>query len=246
MPDDITALREEVAALRAELTGLRTEHRKLLYMVGVLPGIKFGPWPDYLHFDAECIAVRKDKLHIPIIIRADNDPPSITFLDKDNRSRIEISCGQNGPQFEMRNAAGKLIFQLAEAADGSGQLCVCDADGKPRAGMRVNEHGGLVNVVDKGGKSQAFMLGTAEGGQVFAVNAMHQASATMKATARGGTVSVSEPSGQLMGFLNASTEMGQLRVYGPHGASAVSVGGTEDGGGILFYDVDGEPRARLP
>src|SRR5258708_17502329 len=103
----------------------------------------------------------------------------------------------------MRNAEGKLIFQLVEADDGSGQLCVCDADGRPRAGMRVNEHGGVVNVVDKEAKPQACLLGTAQGGEIFAVNAMHRASATMKATARGGIVSVSESSGQLMGFHGA-------------------------------------------
>lgn len=246
MPDDITALREEMAALRAEVTELRTEHRKLLRLVGVLPGIKFGPWPEYLNFDAECIAVRNDKLHMPIIIRADIDPPSITFMDKNRRTRIEISCGEDGPRFEMRNAEGKLIFQLAEAEDGSGQLCVCDANGKPRAGMRVNEHGGVVNVMDKEAKPQAFLLGTATGGEIFAVNAMHQASVTVKATEHGGTVCVHEPSGQLMGFLGASTDMGQLSVYGPHGALAVSIGGSEAGGGIIFFDVDGESKSRLP
>lgn len=68
----------------------------------------------------------------------------------------------------------------------------------------------------------------------------------MKATALGGIVSVSEPSGQLMGFLTANTDMGQLSVYGPHGARAVSVGGGEDGGEIVFYDVDGESKSHLP
>jgi len=246
MPDDITALREEVAALRAELTELRTEHRKLLRLVGVLPGIKFGPWPERLHFDAECIAVRKDQKHLPIIIRADNDAPGIVFMDENHRTRIELCLGQNGPQFEMRNAEGKLIFQLVEADDGSGQLCVCDADGKPRAGMRVNELGGVVNVVDKEAKPQACLLGTAEGGEIFAVNAMHQASATMRATAKGGLVTVSESSGQLMGFLGADANMGHLTVYGPHGAKAVSIGGGEDGGAIFFYDVDGEAKSHLP
>ena len=246
MPDDLASLREEIAALRADIKELRLEHRKLLHLVGVLPGIKFGPWPEYLTIEAECVAVRNEKMHIPIIMRANDDCASLIFMDKNHRTRIELALGVNGPQFEMRNAEGKLIFQLVQAADGSGQLCACDAEGRPRAGMRVNEQGGVVNVVDKESKPQAFLLGTPEGGQVFAVNAMHQASATMKATARGGLVSVCESSGQLMGFLAANANAGQLSVYGPHGAQAVGIGASEAGGGIVFYDVDGVSKATLP
>jgi hypothetical protein len=246
MPEDLAPLREEIAALRAELKELRLEHRKLLRMVGILPLREGEPWPEYLHVEAECVAVRKEKMHIPIIMRADDDCASLVFMDKNNRTRIELSLGQNGPQFEMRNAEGKLIFQLAKAPDGSGQLCACDAEGRPRAGMRVNEYGGVVNVVDKVNKPQACLLGTAEGGEIFAVNAMHQAAATMKATARGGLVTVSESSGQLMGFLGADADKGQLSVYGPHGAQAVGIGATEAGGGIVFYDVDGAAKASLP
>ena len=75
---------------------------------------------------------------------------------------------------------------------------------------------------------------------------MHHASVTMKATANGGIVSVSESSGQLMGFLAADADKGQLSVYGPHGAQAVGIGATEAGGGMVFYDVDGAPKASLP
>ncbi len=89
-------------------------------------------------------------------------------------------------------------------------------------------------------------VGTEEGGQIFAANAMHQASATMKATARGGMVCVHEPSGQLMGFLAADTEMGSVAVYGPHGAMAAQLGSGPDGGGIVFHDLDGEAREKLP
>jgi hypothetical protein len=31
-----------------------------------------------------------------------------------------------------------------------------------------------------------------------------------------------------------------------HGAQAVGIGATDAGGGILFYDVDGAPKASLP
>ena len=246
MPDDITTLREEIAALRTELHELRDDHQKLLRKVGILPLSEGEPWPEYPHVETECVAVRNEKLHIPIILRAFEDSASLIFMDKNHQTRIELSLGQNGPQFEMRNAQGKLIFQATEADDGSGQLCACDSEGRPRAGMRVNEFGGVVNVVDKEAKAQACLVGTAEGGEIFAVNAMHQAAATMRATARGGLVTVSESSGQLMAFLGATAEAGQLSVYGPHGAQAVGITGSEAGGGIVFYDVEGTPKESLP
>ena len=246
MPDEITPLREEVAALRAELQELRLEHRKLLHMVGVLPLDEGEKWPDYLHLEASSIAVRDDPMKIPIIMRSEGDHASLAFIDENHRHRAELSINKDGTRFEMHNAEGKLIFQLAEAKDGSGQMCVCDAEGHPRAGLRVSEHGGVVNVVDKEAKPQVALVGTEEGGQIFATNAMHQASATMKATDRGGMVCVHEPSGQLMGFLAADTETGSVAVYGPHGAMAAQLGSGPDGGGIVFHDLDGEAREKLP
>lgn len=246
MPDDITALREEVAALRTELTELRKEHRKLLQMVGVLPFDENEPWPDYLHIEASCLVARDDKMKIPLMIKGEGSKSSIVFMDENHRERIEIAFDENGPRFEMRNAKSELIFQIAEAKDESGQLCVCDADGKPRVGMRVSELGGLVNILDKNVKPQAIITGTTEGGEIHVVNAMHRGAAAMKASGRGGILSVNESSGQLMGFMAADTDAGQISVYGPHGAPAVGITGTETGGGMVFYDVDGEPKIHFP
>ncbi len=246
MSEEIASLREELAGLRAELKELRLEQNKLLRMVGICPEDKDEKWPDYLHIEASCLAVRDHAMKIPIIMRTRDDGACIAFRDDNHRTRAELSIGKDGARFEMHNAEGKLIFQLAEAVDGSGQMCVCDAEGHPRAGLRVNEYGGVVNVVDQQAKPQVILLGTPEGGQIFTTNAMHQASATMKATNRGGMVCVHEPSGQLMGFLAADTETGSVGVYGPHGAMAAQVGAGPDGGGIVFHDLDGEMREKLP
>lgn len=246
MTDEMTTLREELATLRAELTELRRDHRKLLDRIGLVPDRDGEPTPEFLHFSAECIGIRNDAKRLPIVMRAHDDHASIVFMDKNSRVRAEIRIDDSGPCFEMRNAEGKLTFQLAEAADGTGQMCVCDPAGNPRAGLRVNEYGGVVNVVDENGKAQAFLLGTPKGGEVLVANAMHRAGASMKATDIGGQVLVHEPSGQLMGHFSATNDMGVLSVYGAHGSMAATLAGSEAGGRLAFHDLDGEVETVLP
>lgn len=246
MPDDLTALRDDITTLRAELTALRADHGRLLYHLGLETDSEDEKRPEFLHIEASCLAVRNDRMKIPIIMRADGEHAYIAFTDKNHRERMRLALDENGPSIEMRNASGELIFQVAEAKDGSGQLCVCDAEGNPRAGMRVNQFGGVVNVLDKNAKPQVFLMGNIEGGEVHVANAMHRNAAAMKATARGGLVSVSEPSGQLMGFLMGDNSTGQLSVYGPLGMQAAGLSSNESGGGIMFFDVDGKPKAHLP
>lgn len=246
MPDEITAVREEVAALRAELNQLRLEHLTLLQKVGIMPLHKDEPWPEMLHIDAEAIAVRHSRQHIPLLLRANEEEAYMVFMDSNQRERLKLSFDADGPRLEMRNAEGNLIYQIAEATDTSGQACVCDADGRPRAGMRVTEGGGVVNVLDTEGKALAIMLGGAAGGEVLTATAMQRPGATMKATPNGGLVSVHEPSGQLMGFLASNTESGELAVYGPQGSQAMSVTSGENGGAVVFFDEEGKPKSKLP
>lgn len=246
MNDDISLLRDEVTDLRAELQALRRDHQRLLdrlFEESPEPGEQ--P-PEFMNIAAECVAVRNDPKTIPILMRARENGAFIALLDDKMRHRAELSIGADGARFEMHNAEGKLIFQIAEAKDGSGQMCVCDAAGQPRAGLRVNESGGVVNVIDPAGKPQAFLLGSPAGGEVFAVNAMHKAAVTMKATDRGGMVCVHEPSGQLMGYLAANTETGAVGVHGSHGARACLIGSDANGGVVQLYDIDGEFLAKLP
>ena len=247
MPDELTTLREELAALRAELAALKKSHHRLLDRLMELPNDDdYETWPDYLHLEASSLCIRNHRMRIPIIMQADDDGATIGFYDEKHCQRLELASSKTGAHLELRNPEHQLSFQLIGAPDGSGQLCVCDPEGRPRAGMRVNEFGGVVNVVDKESKPQVILIGTEEGGEVFAVNAAHKASATMKATARGGHISVHEPSGQLMAFLSADTEAGCVTVYGPHGEQAASLIGSEAGGRAVFHDVEGKPTTHLP
>src|SRR5436189_213368 len=89
---------------------------------------------------SSCCARADQKASIPVMLRTEEGGACLSFTDKVHRERVRLAFDENGPLFEVRNAQGKLIFQLSEAKDGSGQLCVCDAEGRPRAGMRVSEH----------------------------------------------------------------------------------------------------------
>ena len=97
-------------------------------------------------------------------------------------------------EYELRNADGKVVFHAGEGLDGSGQVRVADREGQPRAGLRVNEFGGLVHVVDKAGKALAYMLGLETGGEIQTVNAMHNGSVAIRATPSVVTAKAVEPS----------------------------------------------------
>jgi hypothetical protein len=246
MPDDITALREELASLRAEFTQLQAEHREVLRLLDLHLKDKEEPWPRYLSFEASGLAIRDHEKHLPIIMRAREDGASLVFMDKNACVRAEFIVDDQGFRFETRNSEHQLTFQLAESEDGSGQMCVCDPEGNPRAGLRVNESGGVVNVVDERGKAQAFLLGTPKGGEVMVANAAHRAGASMRASEIGGQVLVHEPSGQLMGHFSATNDMGVLSVYGAHGSMAATLAGSEVGGRLAFHDLEGTVETVLP
>lgn len=245
MTETIDSLREEVAALRAEVKELQKTQRWLLEQVGGETD-EDGKRPEFLHIEASCLAVRSEILNIPLIMRAEGDDVSLDFLDANRRLRMCLSMTDGVPRIEMRNAEGKLTTLLTEANDGTGQFCVCDPEGHPRAGMRVLETGGLVNVVSADGKPQAALRGDPVGGSVFTTNSLHRMATVMRATEIGGHISVHEPSGQIMGFLAASPESGHVSVYGPQGALAAGMAATEHGGGLVCHDVEGKPIAHFP
>jgi uncharacterized protein GlcG (DUF336 family) len=246
MPDEPSELRAEVAALREECAALRRDLRALQKELDFHPRQPGAQQKKYMIIDAECVGVRHNEKTIPIILRAHEGTAEITLHDENHRYRGVLGIYKDGVRFEIRNAEGKTVVSLGEAPDGTGMLHVADAAGHPRAGLRVNDAGGVVNVVNEKGKALAALCTGEHGGEIFSVTHSQHAAVTIKSSERGGLVSVFEPGGQLMGFLSASTDMGSVSVYGPHGARAVSMGGGEEGGGLVFYDVEGKPKGRLP
>jgi hypothetical protein len=239
-------VREDLEELRKEVAKLKLDVAHLLALLDQQDDDPDYPRPKYPTFEACHLAVRSQDMRIPFHVMATVDGVELTLWDKDNRTRALLSIGEDCALLEFRNAKGKPIAQLTEAEDGSGQFCVCDAEGNPRAGMRVSELGGTVNTVDKEGEPQAVLLGAEAGGQVFITNNNRQMAVKFISAEKGGVITVHELSGQTMGFLSADADTGSLGVYGPLGDIAVGLLANDSGGSILFNDAEGKHKAMLP
>jgi hypothetical protein len=239
-------MNEELEELRKEVAKLKRDVAHLLALLDQQDGSPEFPRPKYPTFEACHLAVRNHDLRIPFHVMATEDGVELTFSDKNNRTRALFSIGEDSALLEFRNAKGKLIAQLTEAEDGSGQFCVCDAEGKPRAGMRVSEFGGIVNTLDKEGKPQTVLLGAEAGGEVFITNNNRKMAVKLASAGKGGLITVHELSGQIMGFLSADADTGSLVVYGSLGDIAVGLIANDSGGNIVFHDAEGKCKAILP
>ncbi len=237
---------EELEELRKEVAKLKLDVAHLLALLDQQDDDPDYPRPEYPTFEACHLAVRNHKMRIPFHVNAKEDGVELSFWDKNNRARALFRIGEDSATLEFRNAKGMPIAQLSEAEDGSGQFCVCDAEGKPRAGMRVSELGGTVNTVDREGKPQAVLLGGEAGGQVFITNNNRQMAVKLMAAGEGGLITVHEPSGQIMGYLSANACTGSVGVHGPLGDMAVGLIANDSGGSILFNDAEGKCKAILP
>ncbi len=237
---------EELEELRKEVAKLKLDVAHLLNLLDQQDDDPEFPRPEYATFEACHLAVRGGDMRIPFHVMATDDGVELSLSDKNHIARAILRIGEDSAVLEFRNAKGKLITQLSEAEDGSGQFCVCDAEGKPRAGMRVSELGGMVNTVNKEGKPQTVMLGGEAGGEVFVTNNNGQMAVKLMAAGNGGMITVHELSGQIMGYLSADANTGSVGVHGPLGEMAAALIANDSGGSILFNDAEGKHKAMLP
>lgn len=235
----------ELDSLRQEVNRLREEMNRVLHLLDQDESMG-DPKPEYPSFEGKHLCVRQNKMRIPFTVDATDTGVEISLLDKRHSPRLVLSIGEGPASLELRNAEYKVIAQLTEAPDGSGQFAIFDKDGQPRTSMRVSDFGGVVNVVDSKGKALSAMTAGKHGGHIFVVNDHHNLSAKMEATGRGGLVAVHEPSGQLMGWLMGSDQTGACTICGPQGNEAVSLIANDSGGGIVINDEEGNSKAVLP
>ena len=236
---------DEIEELKAEIKSLRKD---MYHVLGLLNQLQYEEeaLPKFPSLEAAVLAVRNDDKAIPLIARATEDGAEIGFYDSNHQTRALLSFGKSGACLEFRNASGKLVAELSEAPDGSGQFCICDAEGIPRAAMRHSSIGGVVSVLNEQSKPQAMLIGSKTGGEIIAANNQQHTAVKIFSTGSGGTVSVHENSGQVMGYLAAGHSSGACTVYGPLGNPAASLAASDEGGAAIYYDAEGVCKALQP
>ena len=239
---------EEIARLRAEVDALRKDVSHLLRLLDQQPDAS-GKRPEFASLELAQLTIRSSEKHSPLVLGTlgdEGENAEIAFYDSESRCRLALCLEDDIPRLDFHDAEGKLTAELAEATEGSGQFCVCDETGNPRAGMRVVQSSGLVNVLNGQAQPLAVLLGTETGGEIHAVNNQQRTGVKILASERGGLITVHEPSGQTMAFLSGETNFGLCTVYGPLGSPALTLAATDRGGSIVFFDEEGEPITTVP
>ena len=171
----------------------------------------------------------------------------ICLTDREGRPRVSISLNEEGtPQMQVWNKERQVIVSLGEGAEGAGEIFVAGADGRPRAGMKVNGLGGIVSTQNPEGRVNALMLGKDDGGQLLIANSQGQPVAKVAAFDGKAIVQVNEPTGRPVAYMMCDGERGVLSVFNETGDQAASLSSDENGGALVFFDADGKPRVSLP
>ncbi len=239
---------DEIAQLRAELDALKKDVSHLLRLLDQSPD-ENGVRPEFASLELAQLTIRSSRKYAPLILATlgdEGENAEIALHDSQARCRLALCVDEDIPRLEFHNAGGKLTAELAEADEGSGQFCVCDETGNPRAGMRVAQSSGLVNVLNSQAQPLAMLLGTETGGEVHTVNNQQRTGVKILASERGGVITAHEPSGQTMAFLSGDTNFGLCTVYGPLGSPALTLAATDHGGTVVFFDEEGEAITSIP
>lgn len=239
---------DEIARLHAEVDALRKDVSHLLRLLDQSPD-ENGTRPEFASLELAQLTIRSSDKHSPLVLGTlgdEGENAEIAFYDSQSRCRLALCLDEDSPKLEFHNAGGKLTAELAEATEGTGQFCVCDETGNPRAGMRVAQSSGLVNVLNGQAQPLAMLLGTETGGEVHTVNNQQRTGVKILASERGGVITVHEPSGQTMAFLSGDTNFGLCTVYGPLGSPALTLAATDHGGTVVFFDEEGVATFSLP
>ena len=165
MEEELNALKEEVARLRGDL-----DH--VLRVIGQEEDLPEQPRPPFLLLEAEMISIRQTPESIPMVIKAQEGSASIYLNDDEARPRGLFQVDEEGrARLEIWNKKQQLVVSIGETNDGGGEIYVASADGKPRAGMKASEVGGIVSAQNSAGQPNALLVGKDEGGTIVVADA---------------------------------------------------------------------------
>jgi hypothetical protein len=236
---ELTQLREEVAALRRDL-----DH--VLIMIGQHPLMNEKKREKGLKFDARGISMRRSSHSIPISLGVRDEAAWISLCDEKMVTRGKLEVTDAGARLEIRNAQGEVVVTLGEGKDGGGEVIVCSADGKPRAGMGIRDNEGVMSVQNSEGRPMAAIHAKENGGKIVAANVDGRPVAFLTGFDECGTLMLKERTGAPMVIATAQGGSGVMSVMNEHGDNAAYLASDEKGGALFICDDEGEIRARLP
>ena len=239
----------ELAELRAEVARLRREMNRVNDALD-LPDPRdpeYEPRP-YGSVEFGQMCVRHDKKRLPVIVYSGEDESGVFLYDAKQRLRGAFVIGDDDlARLEIRNAEGEVVVRIGESADKRGEIIVHEADGTPRAGLKVSDFGGVVSIVDEKGRALAAMTNSATGGQFFLTSPQQKVAVSLKSVEAGGYLSLHDISGRLMGFLGVTPVGAAMTLHSEQGDPAVTLGGIGAAGGtVVLFNEDGEIKAGLP
>jgi hypothetical protein len=214
MADDLSELKKEVARLRGELDDvLQTlsqerdlpEHRR------------------FLQLESEVVFIRLNSEKPPIVLQAQQGEAAVYLNDTEGRTRGIFQVDEEGAHFEIWNKEQQVVVAIGETSDGAGEIYVAGADGKPRAGLKVTQAGGVISAQNPDGRINALMIGKGDGGAIV----------------------VADADGRPLVEITAADERGEVAIKQAGGAQAAALTSDESGGALALFDNEGRPRQTL-
>lgn len=240
MPDDITQLKQEVAHLRREL-----DH--VLRMLGQEENQADQTRPEFLLLDAEILSLRHRKDRMPLVLKAQEGGAAIYLNDSQGRARGVFQIDEEGSaRFEIWNKDQQVVVSIGETPDGSGEIYIASPDGRPRAGMKASEIGGIVSTQGAKGRVGALVVGKDSGGAIVIADSEGRPVAEVSTSNQQGMIAVKRAGGETMAYLGCDGKRGLVVVSGENAKEAARLASDDHGGTLAFNDDYGGVKAVLP
>lgn len=242
-----TVMADELNQLKREVTRLRRDLDHVLRVIGQEEKLPEQPRPPFLLLDAEVISIRHSSDKMPILIKAEEGYACIYLNDNEGRARGLFQVDNEGSaRFEIWNKDQEVVVSIGETKDGAGEIFVASADGKPRAGIKAHELGGIVSAQNSAGQTNVLMLGKDQGGTFVVADAQGRPVAEITTVDGEGIVSIKGKAGFQMAYMGCDENRGVVAVLNKEGDQAAALTSTDKGGTLVLFDPKGEPKVSLP
>ena len=152
---------------------------------------------------------------MPILLKAEEGYACIYLNDNDGRARGLFQIDENGSaRFEIWNKDQEVVVSIGETKEGAGEIFVASADGKPRAGLKVHELGGIVSAQNSAGQTNVLMLGKDQGGTFVVADAEGRPVAEITTVDGDGVVSIKGKTGYQTAYMGCDENRGLIAVLG--------------------------------